>query len=374
MPGTGKWHAADAETTAQVSAIPYARGYRPPLDRSTGVVTYDAERAQPGLNLLISGHASQAQLTDMQGRERHRWGKSVRETFPELARTPGIEKVDYWRRVHLLPNGSILAIYEGNGLAKLDRNSRVLWAQRGDFHHDLAVDTDESVFVLDRDGKVLPRINSTAGVLEDFITHLSPDGEIIDRISILEAFERSTFKTFLSGMPREGDILHTNTLEILDGSLAATIPAFRRGNLLVSVLTISTLAVIDPRQRAVVWAMQGDWRKQHQPTVVGGAHLLLFDNTGIDRDHSRVIEIDPRDGKIVWQFGGTSNEGLFSRTLGTVQRLPNGNTLITESERGRAIEVTFDKRIVWEYRSPYRVFDPNELVAVLLEAIRLPGV
>ena len=45
-------------------------------------------------------------------------------------------------------------------------------------------------------------------------------------------------------------------------------------------MTISTLAVIDPERKTVVWAMQGGWRKQHQPSVVGGSTLLLFDNTG----------------------------------------------------------------------------------------------
>ena len=39
--------------------------------------------------------------------------------------------------------------------------------------------------------------------------------------------------------------------------------------------------------------------------------------------------------------------------MGSVQRLPNGNTLISESEKGHVIEVTPDKEIVWEYWFPY---------------------
>ena len=372
-PTAGKWMPADAEAAAQVGALPYARGYRPPIDASRGVVLHDVARAYAGFNLVISGHAARAELLDMTGRERRHWAKPLTETFPELAGTAGVEKVDFWRRVQLLEDGSILAIYEGNGVVKLDRASNVVWARRGDFHHDLQVAGDGSVWVLDRTGHLLPRINPTEGVLEDFITRLSPAGQVVDRLSVLEAFERSPYAGFLDGMPREGDILHTNTLEVLDGSLAAVLPAFRAGNCLVSVLTISTLAVIDPETRAVVWALRGPWRKQHQPTVLASGRLLLFDNTGIDRDHARVLEIDPRGGTIAWQYGGAAGEELFSRRLGSVQRLPNGNTLITESERGRAIEVTPDKRIVWDYRSPHRVFEPQELVAALLEVVRLPA-
>jgi len=36
-----------------------------------------------------------------------------------------------------------------------------------------------------------------------------------------------------------------------------------------------------------------------------------------------------------------------------IQRLPNGNTLITEAASGRAFEVTPEKEIVWEFVSPF---------------------
>ena len=37
---------------------------------------------------------------------------------------------------------------------------------------------------------------------------------------------------------------------------------------------------------------------------------------------------------------------------GYAQRLPNGNTLITESSFGRFFEVTKEGEIVWEYVNP----------------------
>ena len=38
--------------------------------------------------------------------------------------------------------------------------------------------------------------------------------------------------------------------------------------------------------------------------------------------------------------------------MGGNQRLPNGNTLITESCSGRVFEITKDGRIVWEFYNP----------------------
>ncbi len=373
---SGKWKPARSEPSrtearADVEALPYLRGYQPPIDGRNGVVRYDRERAAPGLNLIASGHAAEAVLLTMDGRELRRWALPLASAFPNLAQRPHSERLDFWRRVRLLDDGSLLAIYEGLGMVKVDRASRLRWKRAGAFHHDLDVAPDGTIWVLDREGKVLPRINPKEGVLEDFVTHLAHNGRVLERISILRAFEDSPYARFLDVMPHAGDILHTNTLELLDGSLADKVPAFKAGNLLISILQTSTLAVIDPETRQVVWALRGQWRKQHQPTVLANDHLLLFDNVGIDRDHSRALEIDPRQGDIVWQYAGTALEPLASRTLGSVQRLANGNTLITEAERGRAVEVTPDNQIVWEYHSPFRTGEQDALVAALLEVIRL---
>jgi hypothetical protein len=62
---------------------------------------------------------------------------------------------------------------------------------------------------------------------------------------------------------------------------------------------------------------------------------------------TRLIEIT-RDKEIIWEFSG------FDAMFGSVQRLPNGNTVITDSDRTkkenpRIIEVAPDGEIVWEY-------------------------
>ena len=59
--------------------------------------------------------------------------------------------------------------------------------------------------------------------------------------------------------------------------------------------------------------------------------------------------------------------------MGTSQRLPNGNTLITESENGRAFEVVPGGDIVWEYNNPHRAGARGEYIGVLFEVDRLPS-
>jgi Arylsulfotransferase (ASST) len=375
----GKWRPArgappasgGAEAPADVKALPYLQGYRPAEDHPV-VAERDPEAAFDGLNLYISGHAAEAVLMDMHGRTLHRWRYPLRRLWPDLAKDPEMAKLEYWRRAYLYPNGDLLAIYEGLGLVKLDARSHVLWAHRGGTHHDLFVADDGTIYTLDREGKIIPRINPRKGVLEDFVTVLDPRGTVRRKISILQAFERSPYAGLLKRMPPEGDVFHTNTLEVLDGRWAGRDPAFRKGNLLLSVLKLDTLAILDPERQTIVWARTGEWRRQHQPTFVDGGGLLIFDNTGAGPGRSRVLELDPLTGKVSWQYGGTPGEDLFSKTLGSCQRLPNGDTLITESENGRALEVTRDKRVVWELYNPHRAGEHGELVAVLFEVVRLP--
>ena len=74
-------------------------------------------------------------------------------------------------------------------------------------------------------------------------------------------------------------------------------------------------------------------------------HVLLFDNRP-RKGQSRVVEIAPPSGRIVW-----SQDGFFSETRGGSQALPNGNVLIVESRMGRALEITRTGEVVWEFYS-----------------------
>ena len=79
--------------------------------------------------------------------------------------------------------------------------------------------------------------------------------------------------------------------------------------------------------------------------MLANGRILIFDN-GRYRGWSRVIELNPQTMAIEWQY---RKEGFYTLSQGYVQRLENGNTLVTESERGRAFEITREGEIVWEY-------------------------
>ncbi|NOT31634.1 MAG: hypothetical protein HOP15_14400 [Planctomycetes bacterium] len=355
----------------ELNGIGYAAGSEPAPEQSA-VTVHDRARAFAGTNLYTSGHAPEAVLMDMDGRVLHTWRADVRTVWPEeQLEGRSLALVQFWRRAFLLENGELLAIFEGHGLVKLDQHSNVLWKSRCRAHHDLEVLANGDILVLTREAHVVPEFNPSRPILEDFVTLLDQSGVEQRRFSLLEALEVSPYTELKQrAHQRRDDILHTNSLVVLDGRLAARLPAFKRGNLLVSSRPLSFLAVVDPERAELVWTMQGPFKEQHDPKVLANGNLLVLDNAGLG-EASRVLELDPVSGAIVWEYRGTPAAPFFTRTCGTAERLPNGNTLVTESDSGRAFEVTSGGDIVWEFWNPERAGEQGELIATLFEVVRL---
>jgi outer membrane protein assembly factor BamB len=153
---------------------------------------------------------------------------------------------------------------------------------------------------------------------------------------------------------RTFDWAHNNTCEVLpDNPTARQDTRFRAGNLLFSYRSLDIIGVIDRDSGDIVWAWgPGDLDGQHQPTMLPNGRIMIYDN-GTCRGWSRVIELDPLGGEIVWSYTATPKESFFSGFISGAQRLPNQNTLICEGATGRLFEVTLDGEIVWEFKSPY---------------------
>ncbi|MDP6937838.1 MAG: arylsulfotransferase family protein [Planctomycetota bacterium] len=381
-PGEGRWHTyrthrfdegLTEEQRAEIAALEalgYADG-KHTTDVPRGVTRHVTERIAPGLNFVNSAHAAQAQLVDSMGVVRHTWALPFEVAFPDF---PGEHNHrSFWRRTHLYDNGDLLAIFEGLGIIRIDKDSNLLWVSRERAHHDAAALPDGTVWVLTREAHLVPRLHKRKPVLEDFVSLLDATGQVVRSISVVRALEDSPFRELWSGKVwRGGELLHTNALELLDGSLAESHPAFKAGNLLLSMRLTHMLAVLDPMLEQIVWASTGSYRFQHDPTVLENGRLLIFDNNPA-REASAILEIDPATGEETVSYKGPDSDPFYSETCGLAQRLPNGNTLITESDYGRALEVTPDGETVWEFYSPFSAGENDEYIATLMEVVRLPG-
>jgi hypothetical protein len=319
------------------------------------------------LNFYTSGHAPEAILMNMKGEEVHKWHFDF-DRFMPGRRATEMERSTFWRRVHLFENGDILAIFEGLGLIKLDKDSKLLWGFQGAAHHDLDVLEDGTIYVLTRTPNMILSVNHDHPILEDFITVLDAQGKVKRNLSIIQALQSSPYAGIIQKTPMMGDIFHTNTIRYLDGSQESKAPFLKKGNVLISLCYADSLAIVDMEQGKVVWALSGIWKKQHEPVLLAGGRLLLFDNEGLGGKRSRVLEMDILSHEILWSY---ESPLFYSPILGSNQRLPNGNTLISESWFGRAFEVTPDHKIVWEFHNPHRAGSNQKFVAALPELVRV---
>jgi hypothetical protein len=194
-----------------------------------------------------------------------------------------------------------------------------------------------------------------------------------------------------------GDWLHINSLSALGPNrwYDAGDARFHPANLIWDAREANIIAIVDKQTGKIVWKLgpryDGSEAERRLGWIIGQHHahlipqglpgagnLLVFDNGGwagygapnpgapnglksAQRDYSRVLEIDPTTLEIRWQY--TPKEAgfvvpldaarFYSPFISSAQRLPNGNTLITEGSDGRIFEVTREHEIVWEYISPY---------------------
>ncbi len=137
--------------------------------------------------------------------------------------------------------------------------------------------------------------------------------------------------------------------------------------MLLSLRDIDTVAVLDLEKEEVVWTLRGPWHRQHDADVLKNGDMLLFDNYGHygPGGFSQVVQFKPLPLKMNWHYAGDKEHFFQSGIRSGQERLPNGNTLIAESDGGRLSEVTRQGELVWEYTTPVRDGARNELIPVL---------
>ena len=183
-------------------------------------------------------------------------------------------------------------------------------------------------------------------------------------------------------------IFHTNSIQSLPPNrFEATDDRFKTGNILVSQRNTNAVFIIDKATKKIVWTMNDKTVGQHHASMIpeplqGAGNILIFNNNGragypekIGMD-SEVREINPLTLGVVWRYsaliGNMPKHSFFSPFKSSVQRLPNGNTLICESIWGRIFEVTYGTpddsndppKLIWEYINPFRKLKSDRTNAV----------
>jgi len=319
-----------------------------------------------GINLYWSESKSEAYLMNMTGKILHTW-------HWDQMREEG-----YLTHIELAPNGDLLIMLWEELIARIDWNSKIKWIYRGRVHHDIAVSESGQILTLLWEPAVLSEKGRSIPFLGDHIITLSSEGKLLQKIPTINAVRKFVSQWQLDnaykwgqtqpehlakgakpsiGQDNPSDLLHTNSVEVLSQSIKGVCES---GDILISMRSIDLIGVLNLDKNVLRWSWgQKQIERQHHPTLLGNGNILLFDN-GEYRKYSRILELNPITRKIVWEYKADPNKDFFSLKRGSNQRLPNGNTLIAESDSGRVFEITKEGELVWEFFSPETKIEIDE--------------
>lgn len=339
------------DEVARLTALGYVDVSEDAVDEEKmGVVLRDPERSAAGYRLFTNAHLCSTQIVDPDGKVVHAWSY-----------TPCFR----WDNAALLPDGDLLVVgrdgkrtnesrwTEGHHLARFSWDGKLRWLRRIKAHHDAQLTPEGNISVLTAEERLLPELRENKPLQVDNLTIVSPDdGSTLEEASLYELLRDAPGFAFEVRRANR-DLIHSNSIDWMRRpELAAKHPLYTLGNVLVCMRHQDSIAMIDWRNKKVVWTWgRGELSGPHDAQVLDNGHVLLFDN-GVARKWSRVLELDPLTGKIVWQYQAEDPPTFFTLTRGSNQRLANGNTLIADSDSGYAFEVTPDGTKVWEFLNP----------------------
>ncbi|MCB0318794.1 MAG: aryl-sulfate sulfotransferase [Bdellovibrionales bacterium] len=329
---------------------------------------YQAEKSWAGFNLYPESGTAKVHLVNMTGTSLHQWNFDA-------------------ARARMLPNCNLLVVHGSkwgldrapwrqlrHNVREYDWEGNVVWEYitPGPAHHDVhRLDNGNTLLMYRRELTEEEKTSITdpdkkgSEIRTDIILEVTPAGEIVWEWAAHEHLDlnscgskpcRKLPKVVTSGK-KVFDWTHSNTI--------APIPEnkwydqgdkrFKPGNIVFMPRNMWQAMIIDKESKEIIWKYSGDYKGGlsggHEPHMIpkgypGAGNVLIFDN-GRSRGFSVVLEINPTTNEVVWVYdvGGD----LYSQAAGSMQRLPNGNTLISEDVGGRVFEVTPDKEIVWQY-------------------------
>lgn len=378
----------------------------------TGTTTYQPDKTWNGYTVLAILNMPAVVVMDMNGKVVKRWeGFNVSaggpaRVFPNgVVMAPSGANPPRQEALALVEQD-----FEGKELWRYDHNEEIttreggkVWSARQ--HHDWQR-TDFPAGYYSPDANpgtgpantlVLTHTNYTSSAVSDAVLEddrlieLSPSGEILwdwrtgEHIGEFgfDADELAAIRSAAGTNSARGsyDWLHINSADYVGPNqwYDAGDQRFAPENVIISSRQASFVAIV-ARDGSVVWQLGPDYSKspqqqaigqiigQHHAHVIpkglpGAGNVMIFDNGGSSgygaptsiapngsgvyaRATSRVVEINPVTLERVWMY---SAPNFFSTNISGAQRLPNGNTLVTEGAPGRVFEVTAEGQIVWEY-------------------------
>jgi hypothetical protein len=246
----------------------------------------------------------------------------------------------------LLEDGSL--IFRTSGIFKIDKYSRLVWANTAMCHHTIEPDADGHLWVCAFNP--LRKNSEKYQITDDVITKLSPDdGNILYQKSVFEllmenGYDRGEFFINPVGSMNETylDYIHLNDIQPVwqDGRF------WKKGDLFLSLRNQNLVLLYRPSTNKILWRQNGPWLRQHDVDIVDSTRISVFGNNVVEARFSRDSGnfVDGRNEEYVYDFASRElsrpyatlfeSLSLRTRSQGATRILDNGDIYIEDSNSG----------------------------------------
>ncbi|HKO87182.1 MAG TPA: arylsulfotransferase family protein [Burkholderiales bacterium] len=198
---------------------------------------------------------------------------------------------------------------------------------------------------------------------DDSIARISFDGEVLENHSLSKILIDNGLRELLlgtSGHVLRDDPLHLNQISVApsDGKY------WKRGDLLLSMRSLSTVALYRPSTGKIIWHQLGPWMSQHAAVFVDDHRISIFDNNSYSgAPKSRpFVKPDETNRIFIYDFETKQVTQPYAQLLaqqkpvtwnqGLARVLPDGGLFVEETNYGRHLRFTKDK-LLWSRINDY---------------------
>ena len=349
--------------------------------------------------ILVSGFfedGNEIRLLERSGEIVNRWPVRFSALFPDPDHMLSPPQSDWNIDIHgvaALSDGSVVFNFEYGGTVKLDRCGEVTWTLDHPTHHSIAVAENGDFWI---PGRRYHEVGShvefppfSPPFSEDLLLRVSHSGEILQQLSVPGLFYANEFEALLTSNgesihPRDRwdeELVHLNSIDVLDADLSVDFPGLMAGDLLLSLREFNMLLIANPDSREIRWWRIGPWVRQHDAQFAPGGKIIVFNNNAYRADYgsnqlgimpvgaplvSSIQAYDFADGSVETLYGQRPGQAFLTIERGKVKLGDRNDLLITEFGAGRILEVDSGGHTTWELINRY----DNIHVAEVTEARR----
>jgi len=274
----------------------------------------------------------------------------------------------------LLRNGNLLcavkapegplADFEGatGRLVEIDWDSRIVWRYEDLYmHHDFCRLANGNTIVLrwvrtpsnvvDNVKGGLPGTETRGVMWSDSLREIDPTGKVVWEWLGYEHLDPKV--DIICPLCFRNEWTHANSFVV------------QHSDILISLMKTNNVIIVSKETGETVWRWGGLLKLAHPigVTWLDDDDVMVLGNSihvpGMERGFSEILTVNRKNNNTVWEFRAPAMNEFYTSCKGGLQRLPNGNNLVCEGDKGHVFELTNDKEIVWELISPFYNSSPT---------------